>query len=44
MNGLIHVKLKEIINLEGIIKKNENVEKLIILVDIHYLLLLERYT
>ena len=44
MNDLIHVTLKEIINLGGIIKKNENVEKLIILVDIHYLLLLERYT
>ena len=48
MNNLIRVKLTEFVNLQDIIKKddlniNQNVEKLIVLVNIHYLFL-NRYT
>ena len=43
MNDLIRAKLKEIVNLQYIIKKenqniSQSVEKLIILANIHYLL------
>ena len=44
MNDLIRVKLTEFVNLQDIIRKddlniNQNVEKLIVLVNIHYLFL-----
>ena len=46
MNDLIRVKLKEIVKLQDIFKDiiNQNVEKLIMLVNIHCLLFFKGYT
>ena len=44
MNDLIRSKLKEIVQLQDIIKKDHlNAEKRTILVNIHYLLFFKRY-